>query len=290
MYPLTELGTSQITLSSGMMLARKIMHRWLPMILTFALTKLVNSLPGTVPVYQCQSDAGKYTQNETYAQNINLVLSDLISNSSSTRFHNSTAGQGLDRVYALFYCRGDIGSDDCYDCVQGTVLWAREWCPSYKEAIVWYEQCTLRYANRVIFSKEEEDPWGIAYNPVNVTDPNSLSQAVFATMGRLFSDAAYNATLNGFSTGIASYASRNVYCIVQCSPDILGSPCHNCLAEALTRVRSGGPKAASILLPSCRIMYDFDPLFSITNSPPPQGKNPRHYLILILITLYFHLV
>lgn len=163
-----------------------------------------------------------------------------------------------------------VSRGQCYGLV------SREWCPSYKEAIVWYEQCTLRYANRLIFSKEEEDPWAVAYNPVNVTDPNSLSQAVFATMGRLFTDAAYNATLNGFSTGFASYASsKNVYCIVQCSPDILGSPCHDCLAEALTRVRSGGPKAASILLPSCRIMYDFDPLFSTTNSPPPQGKNSR---------------
>lgn len=126
MYPLNELGTSQIMSSSGMMHALKIMHRWLPMILILALTKFVNSLPGTVPRYQCQSDAGKYTQNETYAQNFNLVLSHLISNSSTTRFYNSTAGQGLDRVYALFYCRGDIGSDNCYDCVQGTVLWARE--------------------------------------------------------------------------------------------------------------------------------------------------------------------
>ncbi|KAJ8422548.1 hypothetical protein Cgig2_032181 [Carnegiea gigantea] len=44
--------------------------------------------------------------------------------------------------------------------------------------------------------------------------------------------------MNNVHYGIASYASsKNVYCIVQCSPDILGSSCHDCLAEALTRIQ-----------------------------------------------------
>ncbi|KAJ8442261.1 LOW QUALITY PROTEIN: hypothetical protein Cgig2_011184 [Carnegiea gigantea] len=228
------------------------------------LAEHVRSMPGTLQMHDCQNDAGKYIGNSTYKQNLKLALSDLISH-STTWFYNSTAGEGLDKVYALFYCRGDIGSDNCHDCVQDAALNVHEWCPSEKEAIIWYEQCTLWYANRLIFSREEEDPWVAAYNPVNVTNPTLLEQVVFGTVGSLINEAAYNATLKGFSTGIARFASSNVYCIVQCTPNILGNPCYKCLTEAVKKVRAGGPKAAFIFLPTCRLMYDFDPLFFIRN-------------------------
>ena len=55
-------------------------------------------------MHDCQNDAGKYIGNTTQKQNLNLALSDLISH-STTWFYNSTADEGLDKVYALFYCR-----------------------------------------------------------------------------------------------------------------------------------------------------------------------------------------
>jgi len=65
-------------------------------------------MPGTLQMHDCQNDAGKYIGNTTQKQNLNLALSDLISH-STTWFYNSTAGEGLDKVYALFYPQQESG-------------------------------------------------------------------------------------------------------------------------------------------------------------------------------------
>ncbi|KAJ8422549.1 hypothetical protein Cgig2_032182 [Carnegiea gigantea] len=217
-------------------------------------------------------------QTDTYKQNLNLVLSDLVNHASNSSFYNSTAGEaGIDRSYAFFYCRGDIGSEDCRDCVQAAALEASENCPSEIEVIVYYFQCTLRYANRSVAFSQDEELWSYAYSPVNVSNPDMFEQTVSTTMNTLISQAAYNSTLPGFARGVANYSSSNVYFLVQCTPEILGSSCEKCLVGALKNVRTGGPKAAYILYPNCQFMYDFDPFFSnskeehqMDNSGPRQ--------------------
>uniref|UniRef100_A0A6N2KY75 Gnk2-homologous domain-containing protein n=1 Tax=Salix viminalis TaxID=40686 RepID=A0A6N2KY75_SALVM len=59
------------------------------------------------------------TSTTTYKDNLNLLLSSL--SSSATRnsigFFNASEGREPDDVYGLFFCRGDLSTDVCQNCV-----------------------------------------------------------------------------------------------------------------------------------------------------------------------------
>ncbi|PKI34492.1 hypothetical protein CRG98_045114 [Punica granatum] len=66
------------------------------------------------------SNATVFSPNSTYQRNLNVLLSNLSSNSSDyiSGFTSGTAGLApLDRVYGLFLCRGDQSQASCRDCV-----------------------------------------------------------------------------------------------------------------------------------------------------------------------------
>ncbi|KAJ8440034.1 hypothetical protein Cgig2_020522 [Carnegiea gigantea] len=62
--------------------------------------------------------SGLYTANSLYDNNLSLLLFNLTSAASARGFYNSTAGEGPDKVYGIFYCRGDLKSEDGHHCVQ----------------------------------------------------------------------------------------------------------------------------------------------------------------------------
>ncbi|GAB4830997.1 hypothetical protein Ancab_005008, partial [Ancistrocladus abbreviatus] len=120
----------------------------------------------------CVDNVGNYTQNSSFQKNLDLVIADLTYQSSHSAFYNSTVGQGLNQAYGLYYCRGDLGFVGWQQCVQTTSTSILEKCPVEKEAIIWYEECTFRYANRSIFSIEEVYPWSWECSDGNVSNPD----------------------------------------------------------------------------------------------------------------------
>ncbi|XP_074307591.1 cysteine-rich receptor-like protein kinase 10 [Silene latifolia] len=140
-----------------------------------------------------------------------------------------------------------------------------------KEAIVYYEECTVRYANRYIFSQGEESPWVYWSSFAKVSNPVELRQKLSSTMSGLIKNAAYNASYHGFGTqDVDVSVGLTLYCLVQCTPDILGLPCERCLKTALAETQStccnGGRRRLLILRPSCQLVYDTAPFYA---TPPP---------------------
>ena len=119
----------------------------------------------SAPTYSAHicSNSTFFIANGTYQTNLNLVLSSLTSDSSNNNnngFYNASAGDNPadDVVSGLSLCRGDVNTTVCQDCVATASKDILRRCPLDKVAIIWYEECLLRYSNQSIFATINEVP------------------------------------------------------------------------------------------------------------------------------------
>ncbi|KAK5792044.1 hypothetical protein PVK06_033158 [Gossypium arboreum] len=131
------------------------------LLLVIVLSLLGPAIEAQQPTYLYHScpNTTTFTVNSTYQANRNTVLTSLSSNSTrGDGFYNTTAGRSPDVVYGLFLCRGDLSTSVCQACVTFATTDISQLCPNQTTAVVWYDQCLLRYSNRNIFSVVAEEP------------------------------------------------------------------------------------------------------------------------------------
>ncbi|KAL5542290.1 hypothetical protein UlMin_010000, partial [Ulmus minor] len=223
------------------------------------------------------SNNGVYTTNSTYDNNLSAVLSSLPSNTTAAGgFYNATAGQDSDQVYVLAICRGDISSKECFDCVNSSSKAIREECSNKKEAILWggSSTCLLRYLNRDFFGAMEVDPGFPVTNPNNIseTELDRFNQTLFDLVGALAIRASLGSE-SKFATGFSNFtSSRNLYAMVQCTPDVRQNDCSVCLRGALDNVSKccGGNEGGRFLRPSCFVWFE---VFQFYESSGSFDKN-----------------
>ncbi|KAK6932388.1 Gnk2-homologous domain [Dillenia turbinata] len=211
--------------------------------------------------------SSNYTQNSAYNANLNLLLPTLPSQASLKSFYSTTTGEGVDKVYALFLCRGDITLQVCHDCIYDAAQNITQQCPLQKVAVIYYEECLLRYSNNSIvgiLNEQDEDGvhWSSSDTVTNITDFN---QKLSATMKGLFREAAYGAETPTYAMGQADINFfQTVYCFVQCTPDITGSDCNKCLDAALGYIPTccNGRQWFMIFYPSCQLRYDLKQFYT----------------------------
>lgn len=237
---------------------------------------------------QLCSNRGTFSTNSTYHKNLNLLLSSLPSNTTANGgFYNATAGDDPDKVYSLALCRGDIASEECYKCINSTAQTMTEQCPNKKEAISWGERtiCLLRYSNRDIFGSMEVEPSWAVSNPNNVsTDSEKFNQTLYNLVRSLVTQASSGSDDQKFATGVSGFtSSRNVYAMVQCTPDISQNACKVCLEGALDESIKccGGKEGGRFLRPSCFVWFELFRFYesgsevSISPTlPKPSPRNP----------------
>ncbi|XP_054778094.1 cysteine-rich repeat secretory protein 1-like [Prosopis cineraria] len=106
-----------------------------------------------------------YTANSRYQYYLNTFLFSNASNSDTAKFSTTTAGNDADTtVYGEFMCRGDIPQQVCQDCIQDASNRIVSECPNNKEAIIWYDECLVRYSNRSFFSTLQEQPTATSFS------------------------------------------------------------------------------------------------------------------------------
>lgn len=98
--------------------------------------------------HSCFNVRGNYTTNSTYEANLNLVLSNISSNTQvENGFYPNSMGQDPDKVYAIGLCRKDIKQADCLGCLKNASNVLPQNCPNRKEAIGWYDYCMIRFSD-----------------------------------------------------------------------------------------------------------------------------------------------
>uniref|UniRef100_A0A2N9F8P8 Cysteine-rich receptor-like protein kinase 25 n=1 Tax=Fagus sylvatica TaxID=28930 RepID=A0A2N9F8P8_FAGSY len=133
------------------------------LVVLISLLWFLNIISEAAPTYRFHycSNETTFTPNSTYQSNLNLLLSSLSSNATNqSGFYNTTVGQNPSNiVYGLFLCRGDVTTEVCHDCVATAIRnRVQQNCSMGKVAVIWYDECMLRYSNQSFFSIMDEDP------------------------------------------------------------------------------------------------------------------------------------
>ncbi|XVF25972.1 hypothetical protein REPUB_Repub13aG0260100 [Reevesia pubescens] len=229
----------------------------------------------------CYENYTTFARNSTYETNLNLLLSSLSSNANrSDGFYNTTVGQQAPgKIYGLFLCRGDVTSDVCHTCVTVAARNATNLCPVEKNAIIWYDQCMLRYSNESIFSTMEDRPSAFRWDNKTVTEEEDFIDIVAALVKDVASEAA-DAPMGAkkFATKEANLiGNQTLYSVAQCTPDLSETDCDLCLENAITefsdccRQKDIATRASS-LLPSCNVQYGLTPFYNKTSGEAPSSK------------------
>ncbi|XP_062087490.1 cysteine-rich receptor-like protein kinase 10 isoform X2 [Humulus lupulus] len=260
---------------------------------SFLLISIGLSVGANVPqyIYHNCTNATTYTPNGIYQINLRSLLSSLSSNASSES-HNTTAGEGSSSpVYGSFFCRGDVDTTACRDCVSFAVKDIVKRCPVQKETMIWYNECQLRYSNRSFFGTVYELP--VVYVPstasFNETDPypfnllaGSIQVAAFKAAKGGPGDkkfATNELDVNGFS---------RMYTLAQCTPDLNAVNCGRCLSDAIARLPEccSGKLGGRVLFPSCNVRYDVYPFYNQNaTAPPPAATQPPSKVIVISVVV-----
>ncbi|KAJ1700822.1 hypothetical protein LUZ63_000601 [Rhynchospora breviuscula] len=231
----------------------------------------------------CESST-TYTTGSAFETNLKLLFSSLIQNTSQTGFYNDTIGSIPNRVYGSSLCRGDINASDCTSCLTMASENLPQLCSYSRGAIVWYEVCMLRYSNKQFFSDLAMDGYYV-YIPQNWSDPYQFDLAVVKMMSLISTNAVQSGRM--FSTGMVNLtASDPIYGLVQCTRDLTGDQCLQCLNLSMQHLEEKiyGNVLGISLAASCILWYETDKFFNLDPlvvvptlphvNPPPVMSPP----------------
>ncbi|XP_023642988.1 cysteine-rich receptor-like protein kinase 8 isoform X2 [Capsella rubella] len=235
-----------------------------------------------------------FSRNSTYSTNLTTLLSSLSSRNASysTGFQTATAGETPDMITGLFLCRGDLSPEVCRNCVVLSVNRTLTRCPNVREAVLYYEECMLRYSHRNILSTPTLRQRAIRVNSNNMSYKLVLfKETVSYNLNQAAVEAA-NSPRKFFTFKYNWTAFQNLYGLVQCTPDLTTRDCLRCLQRSI----NGLPVykiGARILYPSCNSRYELYSFYNesaITTPPrvpsplrPGKGGNPSVLVVAIVV-------
>ncbi|KAM4101973.1 hypothetical protein ACB094_05G187200 [Castanea mollissima] len=193
--------------------------------------------------------------------NLRVLLDSLSSKASQNySFYNDSSNTV---VYGLYLCRGDVSNETCQSCVSYATQDITSKCPSNKIAIIWYEECMLRYSNLNFFGEQQ-----------------TFSRfGILALMLRIMDEAIKTDMLFKADNQSVGNGSEKRYGLVQCTRDINSNACGICL-DTLRKAAEGCCKSKQgwrLLAPSCNIRYENYSFFQQTPAAPllpPPPINP----------------
>ncbi|KFK28849.1 hypothetical protein AALP_AA7G056300 [Arabis alpina] len=237
-------------------------------------------------VYHSCPNATTYSKNSKYSTNLKSLLNSLSSNSesSSSGFFNTTAGQSPDVVFGLFLCRGDVSPEVCRDCVVFATKDSLNRCPNVRNVLLYYDECMLRYSNRNILSTLNTNGGMILYNTQNDTSKRQYSIRFFVVSSLI--EAANEASDNPrkFAVTKANFtASQSLYGLVQCTPDLTSEDCLQCLQLTISQLVTD-QIGARYIVPSCSSRYEFFLFYneSATRTPRPTRREGGNSFVIII--------
>lgn len=209
----------------------------------------------------CGTTSGNYTANSTYQANLEHLSTILPKNTSSapTLFVKGSLGAAPDIVYGLALCRGDANSSACNDCVAVAFQDAHRLCAYNKDVTIFYDACTLRFANFNFF--DPTDPRQSYLILRNDTEPGN-DERITLLAQRTADLAAYNHSTRMYATGRMDVTSPilTLFSMAQCSPDLSPYVCRNCLQGAISRIVSGSQGGRTLSL-WCNFRYEMYPFY-----------------------------
>ncbi|XP_054779060.1 cysteine-rich receptor-like protein kinase 25 [Prosopis cineraria] len=255
-----------------------IMASYKAILLFFLITFLYSSTSEAQPTYLfhvCSSNK-TFTANSAFQSDLTTLLSSLASdNTANTEFYNTTVAGGGENAYGLFMCRGDVTLLVCHQCVIEAKQRLTSECQFSKEAIIWYDECMLRYSNSSFFTTVDTRPRLGLLNTGDIANPVSFMRLLFNTMNETADVAAKPAlgekkyaTKEAFISGF-----QTLYCLAQCTPDLSPEDCRRCLSGVIGDLNwcCTGKQGGRVLYPSCNVRYELYPFYQTEDPAPPPA-------------------
>ncbi|ONK55299.1 uncharacterized protein A4U43_UnF5280 [Asparagus officinalis] len=136
-------------------------------------------------------------------------------------------------------------------------------CPRYKQAIIWYDYCQLRYSDLSFFSVVDENNFWILVNTMNATDVHSFVKMETELLDKV-TYRAYSSSML-FATGVLAYdgsKDNKLYALAQCTRDLSADGCNQCLQLVRERYQGYEVKVGGrVLGGSCNFRYETDVFF-----------------------------
>ncbi|KAI9112402.1 hypothetical protein K1719_016599 [Acacia pycnantha] len=222
-------------------------------------------------LYHNCSTAGKtFAADSAFQSRRTTLLSSIASPNAD--FRNTTVpGGGNDTIYGLYMCRGDVSLQVCNQCVLNATQRLPSECPFSKEAVIWYDECMLRYSNISFFSIIDQWPTVVILNPKNisVSSPTGFSNFLLSFMNETVSMAA--AAVVGepasetkiYAKNQKKFQSETLYSLAQCTPDLRLQDCRSCLSGVIRNIPLCSDKkiGGRAVNPSCNIRYELFSFF-----------------------------
>ncbi|KAL4310897.1 hypothetical protein GQ457_01G041580 [Hibiscus cannabinus] len=228
----------------------------------------------------CNETTGNYTANSAYEDNLNTIISRFSNLSEiSYGFSNLTAGEsGPDKVYSIALCRGDMNQSDCSTCLNYTATELKRACPFNKAATAWSEKCLVRYANRDLYGRLENDPNTCKFSAWMASNPGQFNPVLSDLLDNLRKEAAAAGPLRKYAPGSALVGNQDtVYATMQCTPDMDERNCDTCLTLAQTELRNccSTRYGCRVLRPTCVLRFESNnPFYSGSRTTVPQPFPP----------------
>ncbi|KAK1302171.1 Cysteine-rich receptor-like protein kinase 2 [Acorus calamus] len=206
----------------------------------------------------CGNQTASNGTRQTFITNFLSAMDAVTNQISSSGDARTINGTGNETVFAFGECMKDLSRNDCDLCVaQGKTQFFK--CHPFSKLIRsarnYLDGCYLRY--------DDYDFFGEATSPsdrtvCNVTDFDGNQTAFTANSASLVRNLSSQALKNdGFFVGsVGEGGNSTAYGLAQCWEFVNKSGCAECLADAVTKIRSCFPKKEGRVLNSgCLMMY-----------------------------------
>ncbi|XP_049355737.1 cysteine-rich receptor-like protein kinase 25 [Solanum verrucosum] len=226
--------------------------------------------------------------NTSYNSNLNLLLSNLSSASREHLFYNFSIDgtDNFETIYGLFICRGDMLSVNCQDFVTRAVKDIILSCPGSKTAVLWWDDCMLRYSNQSIFPdpnygsiiNNPSTPF-VIYNTITIT--NNEQRRFKQILGKIMDDVTTRAASDDRSIDrkIAIREAKfsvntTIYALAQCIPHMSSKDCINCLENTIKVLNKCRDvyRGARVQFPNCFMRHEVYHFYNNTK-PPALSHN-----------------
>ncbi|CAN6298314.1 unnamed protein product [Urochloa humidicola] len=273
------------------------------LLLLFSVHRPGRSHAFSIMNYVC-NNGSSYGINSTYHSNVVSLLASLSANASisAVGFAKGTLGRSPDQTWGLALCRGDLNNGTaCASCLAlaPDVAFGSNYCRGVRDVAVYYDRCLLRFSDKDFLATGPDDPAApVQYSPnpdVNVTsDPGRFVGLAADLVSALSAWAARNSTAR-YAAGVVTTSAgegftttgddlvRNIYGLVQCTPDQSPESCLGCLGtfrDAMPAVFKG-TAGGQINAVWCNLrfeiflFYDSSPVVKLV-APPPAPPPSFH--------------
>ncbi|KAF7116592.1 hypothetical protein RHSIM_RhsimUnG0023600 [Rhododendron simsii] len=225
-----------------------------------SLTLLLQIAIGTNPLFHFCSSSGNFAANGPYEANLNTLMSYLYLTAPLTGFASGSVGQSYNQANGLALCRGDVNTTDCRSCLAEAGSEIRTLCPYNEAAIIWYDECELKYSNLDFFGKIDNENKFYMWNLKNVSDPIYFNENTKELLRKL-AEEAYGSPKMYASGELKIGEDEKLYGLVQCTRDLSSIDCKKCIDEAISELPSccDGKEGGRVMGGSCNARYEIYP-------------------------------